>query len=59
MQRKERFLMKTYQTPEVQLQLVSCFDVIATSGFNLLNDYFCDGEGEDDRNVLSWWGETT
>lgn len=48
--------MKTYQTPEVQLQFVSCWDVIATSAPNATNGYFYDGQGNDNSNVMDWWG---
>ena len=48
--------MKTYQTPEVQLQFVSYLDVIATSTPNPNNSYFIDGQGNQDGGSLDWWG---
>lgn len=48
--------MKTYQTPQVQLQFLSDSDVIATSSPNPNNGYFIDGQGKQDGGVLDWWG---
>ena len=43
--------MKVYQTPEAWMTLVAEDDVIATSA-----EFFVDGQGNDNDNVMNWWG---
>jgi len=44
--------MKPYETPEILIQPIAVADVLTNSP----GDYFVEGSGSDDENVMNWWG---